>query len=115
MIGLASQTYSSTGYLVLHNADASSNTTDRARRVTRTATLDGGSVITDGGACVGDRTLKIQVERPTRAQADLLAWFADSCPRVTVTTPEGVFSAYVSDYTYNNGTATLTCYVLELR
>jgi len=50
----------------------------RTRRVSRSATLDGGSVITDGGFSDSDRTLPIECVYPYQGMDDDLAAIAET-------------------------------------
>lgn len=86
--------------LLLEANPADSTLRQNRRRYTRTATLDGGVAITDGGWSDGDRTLTLalhprQLTPETLAAIDALR---ASSPRVTVATDEGVFEALLERY-----------------
>lgn len=62
-IGISTIAFDLDGAKVLRlRGDSLISIRDGARRVTRTATLDGGVLVHDTGYAVGDRTLKIQVD-----------------------------------------------------
>jgi len=66
-----------------------------SRRLSRTATLDGGAVITDGGVTDADRSMDFTVAQiPEDARETLWAMF-QSQDLVHLSCPEGVFSGYL--------------------
>lgn len=71
---------------VVHNPEVS-------RRVTRTATLDGGCAIYDGGSTVADATLKITLKNPSAELADSVMRLFEIWPRVSVSLPAGCYEA----------------------
>lgn len=82
-----------------------------ARRLTRTATLDGDAVVTDGGYCQADRTITLEIRDLTRADADALEEIAarDAC---VLSLPTGCYRGVVQGLTLNGGeTARLTFWV----
>lgn len=115
MIGIASATVAPGGALVLPGAEAKSGLWDRTRRVTRTATLDGGAVLLDQGYSVADRTLSIVVEGASLAQIEALSAMVELYPLVTVATREGVFVAALSQSVYTSGALTVTALVTSKR
>lgn len=87
---------------VLIKASPESNLRSQERRMSRTATLDGGVAIEDGGWSAGDRTLSIVL--PTREAtpntiAAIEALRANHL-RVSVATDEGVFEALIQRTTW---------------
>lgn len=77
--------------LILNELASDSNTRSVERRVARSATLDGGAVIFDGGFSDGDRDLELQLRGPSASDtAALLALIqADGLQRCA--TVDGVF------------------------
>jgi len=66
-----------------------------SRRLSRTATLDGGAVITDGGVTDADRSFDFTaIQVPEDARETLWAMF-QSQDLVHLSCPEGVFSGYL--------------------
>lgn len=98
MISICPRDYGLT--TLLFEADPSSDLRSATRRMTRTATLDGGVAITDGGWSDGDRTLSITI--PQRAATPAMAAAIETLKRnhlrVSVATDEGVFEALLQRY-----------------
>jgi hypothetical protein len=68
---------------------------ENTRRLSRTATLDGGAVITDGGLSEADRTFEFTVKNvPEYIRDALWALFLRES-RVHLACPEGVFAGYL--------------------
>ncbi len=66
-----------------------------SRRLSRTATLDGGAVITDGGVTDADRSMDFTAAQvPEDIRETLWAMF-QSQDMVHLSCPEGVFSGYL--------------------
>ena len=66
-----------------------------SRRLSRTATLDGGAVITDGGVTDADRSFDFTaIQVPEDARETLWVMF-QSQDLVHLSCPEGVFSGYL--------------------
>lgn len=83
----------------------------QTRRLSRSATLDGGAVFTDGGWCAADRTLALDILDLTPETAATLASIAAS-EEVHVALPEGLFRGRVSSFTFGGAaTARLTVLV----
>ena len=56
--------------------DPESDTRTQVRRLSRSSTLDGGSVINDGGYSQSDREIKLAIKGLSRADADVLETIA---------------------------------------
>ena len=68
---------------------------DGSRRLSRTATLDGGAVITDGGVTDADRSFDFTaIQAPEETIETLWAMFQAE-DLVHLSCPEGVFSGYL--------------------
>jgi hypothetical protein len=82
---------------VLIQASPESNLRSQERRMTRTATLDGGVAIEDGGWSAGDRTLTIALptHQATPATIAALEALRANHLRISVATDEGVFEALI--------------------
>lgn len=65
------------------------------RRVTRTATLDGGVAITDGGFSHGDETLNYTWRTVNREHLWLISSLQENYPLVVVSNRDGCFSAAI--------------------
>jgi hypothetical protein len=90
MIGICTQTYDLDGARVFHQTHTS-DTQRSTRRVSRTATLDGGVVIDDGGYAAGDRTIELKQTNPAQADIDFCNYVLQNYSTVILTCREGAF------------------------
>lgn len=84
-----------------------------SRRVTRTATLDGGSVAYDTGFSASDTTLIIT---PVESEKDIGDWFnyiVQNYSSVNVVTPRRVYYATPSKVEVRNSLPILTLMIIE--
>lgn len=102
MISITTPAYDLQGQ-VLINEDNDSIIRSNARRVSRTATLDGGCAITDQGFSHADRTLDIRQEYIDQAIADILWYMFRTYSLVHVSTEDGVFLCNIQDVKFENG------------
>lgn len=110
-VSLCSVLFDLTGDVVL-NASEDSDFAFLSRRLTRTATLDGGAVIVDNGYTAADGTIKIIVE-PSQNSIDIYAQVAGIIKQfgvVTVSNADGIFLAAIESVT--NAKTTLTINLL---
>ena len=85
-----------------------------ARRVSSTATLDGGALLYDTGYAVADRTATIEAaEHDVRGTADWFAMLVKTYNLIKVVTDEGVFLAAPSKWSMKNDTPTLELLLTE--
>lgn len=91
MIGLATQVFDLNGGVLLKRT-SKSDISDVMRRISRTATLDGGAVITDGGHTVADKTLEIVAEKTTRADFDAVEYLVKNYNSLIVSTEFGCYA-----------------------
>jgi hypothetical protein len=110
-IGIASQTYDADGAFILSPL-ADTSIRDMERRLTRTKTLDGGVVITDGGYSVGDRTLDIVVTSERELALSLAALLEDAL-WVIVSTEEGCYLAKFQELRDRDGKLTIRALIKE--
>lgn len=91
--------------------DASSDTRTMTRRISRSSTLDGGSVVNDGGYSQADREFKLvirQIDRPGAAVLEEIAAYA----LCYLALDHGLYSGQVKGYSFNGGsTVNLTFWV----
>ena len=66
-----------------------------SRRLTRTATLDGGAVITDGGVTHADRSFDFTTTQVQEVIREALWAMFQGQDLVHLSCPEGVFSGYL--------------------
>lgn len=91
MIIISAPIYNLAGTIVLQEDRSTADLRTVARRVSRTATLDGGAVLDDAGFSDGDRTLTFGLRQPTAALYAALEEFAELYSRVIIATQDGVF------------------------
>lgn len=89
------------------NADSGS------RRITRTATLDGGSTIYDTGFAAGDLTINVTSITDSKDIGDWFAYIVKNYNSVNVVTPRGMFYAVPQKWNINNGLPVLTLMITE--
>jgi len=96
VIGLSTNVYDLQGARIFRQAELDSKKCNenyrRDRRVSRTATLDGGVSVYDTGYSAGDRDMTIKVPRASRAISDYFAYLVKTYSEITVATSESVFS-----------------------
>jgi hypothetical protein len=106
-IGISSTIFDTAGALYLDGKDLSASemlaNTSRSRRVTRTATLDGGVSVYDAGYAPGDRNMTVKVPDPSRAISDYLLYIAETYNEILITTEDGAYTgvperAYIDSY-----------------
>ena len=66
-----------------------------SRRLSRTATLDGGAVITDGGVTDADRSMEFTTTQAPEDTRETLWVMFQSQDLVHLSCPEGVFAGYL--------------------
>lgn len=112
MIGLASQVFDLNGAVVLKRTEESDVATVE-RRMSRTATLDGGAVITDGGYSPGDKTLRIIAENVSRDEFDAVAYLVKTYSQVVVSTETGCYVGGLERLSISDGKLQVTVLVTE--
>ena len=81
-------------------------------RMSRSATLDGGSVIVNSGVSHGDRTFDIS-EKVTRWVAEKVKYIQENSVSVLCSTREGIFLGAISETDYINGELKTTILIKE--
>ena len=92
---------------------ASDDLRSRTRRVSRTATLDGGAAFVDRGYSDSDRTIVLSQPQATKAQYDAIMYLIANYALVGISTTEGFFSGAISEAHLNNGTLQATVLIKE--
>jgi len=100
-------TQASSEYVVKIKENPNSKIKDFYRRVSRIATLDGGSVVIDSGYTDTDRTLTIE-GRITEAQKTMLEYMIENYPLWNVSAKGEFFSCSPNRMTCDNGKLYLT-------
>lgn len=94
-IGLASTIFDLDGARYIRGEDLDPGTEitnrSRARRVARTATLDGGISVYDTGYAASDRILTIRVMNPTADISAFFAYLVETYNTIVVTTAESAY------------------------
>jgi hypothetical protein len=112
MIGIAAQVYDDQGARIFESATEQNNR-QGSRRLSRTATLDGGVWINDGGYCDGDRDFTVQELNATIEAIEFAQRVVESYNLVTISTDHGVYSAAPSTYEVSDGGVTMKFLVKE--
>lgn len=92
---------------VLLPAVASSDIGSMTRRITRTATLDGGASLEDLGHCPGDMTLRVVFKLASTELDQKVKRLISIYPLLTLATQHGCWRGAVDDYKPAGATATL--------
>jgi len=79
--------------VVVVKVTAGTTTDTVSRRVTRSATLDGGAVFVDGGQTEADETINIDLQGIEKTVYDNLSRMVKLYPRLVVASEDGVFYA----------------------
>jgi hypothetical protein len=83
------------------------------RRLAKTATLDGGSVIVDGGYSDSDRSLSFTAENVPQTDRETLWTLFKDESLLHLATPEGMFSGYLETVNIENATVALSFSVYQ--
>lgn len=106
MISISTITQNASGAVIIEELLISSVNNNSAR-ISRVATLDGGSVITHSGYSDGDRTLSVYA-RLNKAQSDLLWSIFKNETFVLVSIPDGLFYSSIQRVRIDNGDLSMT-------
>jgi len=117
-IGISANTYDLNGAFYLSgrelDPEKTRTNTNRERRASRTATLDGGVSIYDTGYAAGDRTMGIHIKDPSPEIIAAMNYLIETYSLLTVTTDEAAFTAIPAKFSVaEDGLATLTLLVTE--
>jgi hypothetical protein len=111
-IGLASYAYDVDGAVMIAPLPGDTDVRQSERRVTRTKTLDGGCIITDGGVAAGDRTFTI-VSQSNKTLWDLIRSMHEDAQWVTVSTDEACYLAKIERIQEQDGKINLSILIKE--
>lgn len=104
--GLSTPTYDLNGALLLH-CEETSDIGGVTRRVSRTATLDGDSVLTDFGVTAADTTVRLRIPL-NKALDDSLRRLVTLYPVLVLTTRLGCYLGAVDAYTVEGKTGVVS-------
>lgn len=118
MIGLSARVYDLNGARVFKDeeldAKYQNSNMDIKRRMSRTATLDGGVSVYDTGYAVGDRDITVRVPNAPKEVIDFMAYLVQTYNEITVTTDESAFVGVPGRaYVDSEGAATLVINLKE--
>jgi len=113
LISITTVNFSLSGHLIFE-ASEESDFGATSRRVSRTATLDGGCLITDQGFSHSDRTFRLLSKNPlSTAEIETLRSLHRDYALINAAVPEGVFQGVVESFRETNGFVTMTILVKE--
>ena len=112
LISLAAPNFDLDGAVML-KATLASVLGDTDRRVSRSATLDGGVVLTDFGFSHGDRTLEVVVAEISPEDYALLAYLHQTYPLLTLSCDQGHFIGCLQSLRPKDGGVTCSYLVKE--
>lgn len=110
MISISAKTFYPSANIILNNYQ--SNRQLRSRRVTRTATLDGGVSVIDGGCSDGDRDITLSAV-VTKAQADILETIQRNNSRVTICQIDGAYDGSLQKVGWTGNKIDLTLMIIS--
>lgn len=113
MIGIASVVYDESGDMVFSTPARTEDEVRANRRVSRTATLDGGVAVTDFGYSDGDRDIKVVDPSATDEAIAFAKRVVENYPVVTVSSRDGSFLAVPDGWEYVGGVLTLKLLIVE--
>lgn len=95
IIGISTQIYDPNGAVLIRRNSADAEKANRTvrRRVSRTATLDGGCSVYDGGFSDSDRDIQVEVMSPEKALFDALGYLCRTYALLVICTEDGAFLA----------------------
>jgi len=102
MISITVSSYDLLGHLCL-NPEPSSELKRNTRRVSRTATLDGGCSISDQGFSDADRTFTVSQKNISKNLASRIWYIFRTYSLVILSTEEGVFRGAIQDVDLTEG------------
>lgn len=113
MISICARTFDPRGARIFRHLDPATSNASGHRRVTRTATLDGGASVHDTGYSVSDRKILVTDLRP---DAESVAW-VDRMTRlygkVRISTGDGVFVAVPESWSLESRGLRLSLLIVE--
>jgi hypothetical protein len=112
MISISTPTFDLNGSVVIHKSQAS-NLSNTTRRVSRTATLDGGVAMADMGFSDGDRTLQVVAAEADRDLESKLLYLQTNYPLLVLCCEKGCFLGAIDSLSRRQGALSLSFLVKE--
>ena len=109
---LSTPTYDPLGFVEIKTI-AGQEPGELTRRLTRSATLDGGAVVSDFGFSDGDRTIDVRWSPVSAADEANIGRLFESYAQVQIATPDGVFLAAPESYRRGAAESSLRLLVIE--
>ncbi len=113
MIGVSSLVFDIYGAWVFSSRDNTDAIMSGRRRTSRSATLDGGAVVSDLGYSHGDRTLVVQEKEASEEAVAFARRIVENYSTVAVSTIDGAYLAVPESYEYRDGTLELRLLITE--
>jgi len=113
VVGLCARTFDPLGVVVLRNVYAP-HRPDVARRVTRTATLDGGCSLYDGGHTVADATLTLTVPAPAVDDITAVQRLCTLYPLLTLALADGCYDVAPDTARVESGALIITLLIVGM-
>jgi len=101
------------GSVILNYDLATSRVTDGQRRLSRTATLDGGSYIFDGGFSHSDRTLEFSFPVINPVNLDTVLYMRNTYTEIICSVGKELFTGVIQRVQSGGQGATITYFVQE--
>jgi len=114
MIGMASIIFDESGARIFQGtAEKESENRQGSRRVSRTATLDGGVAVSDMGYSDGDREFKVREPKTSVETIEFARYMTETYQEVTITTEDGAYTAVPKSYRVTNGELIMELLITE--
>lgn len=107
-VGLSTKLFDLDGFLLFRNNLLNQGALDISRRVSSSATLDGGSFVSDNGYSDSDRTFTINVVGLTESEIGNIARLVKLHSRFFLCHREGAFEVIVKSANYARGVLRLS-------
>lgn len=98
MIVIVPVSYVATGPIIIRRLQSNSELRSASRRVTRSSTLDGGSVVYHGGFSHSDRSVTIATNELTTAQLAVLVGYLQDYTTLLLHQTDGSYVITTQDY-----------------
>ena len=113
-VGLSTTTYDLDGARIIKQDPATERANDRGgRRVSRSATLDGGAVVTDTGYAAADRTYRIRARDDDGDLAQWAARIVQTYSTINIATRYGFFKGTPARWWVRDGFVNIEILITE--
>lgn len=113
-ISISTPNFDPQGLLIL-SYDQNSDSKQLTRRVSRTATMNGGCTFDDLGFSWSDVTLNLRFSNISEADEASLSYLVKNYGALNIVTSEGAFVAVVESFSFKEGQAELRLLIVEER